>query len=260
MKPIILQGILYDEKSSFQKGPAKAPPIIRDCLHSDAYNTFSELGIDIDSKAIVDRGDFKISEYFDIEKVTEKHLKEDARICTLGGDHSITYPILKAYSKHHSNIHILQFDAHSDLYHEFEGDPYSHACPFARIMENKLANHLIQVGIRTLTTHQREQAQKFGVEIHHAKDIGPDFSLKIKQPVYLSVDMDVFDPAFAPGISHRESGGLTPRQIINLIHSIDAPIIGADIVEYNPDKDLDGITAALASKILKEVLAKMIGD
>ena len=82
--------------------------------------------------------------------------------------------------------------------------------------------------------------------------------IKLETPVYLSIDLDGLDPAFAPGVSHREPGGPTPRQVIDIIHLIDQPIVGADIVEYNPRNDISNITATLAAKLLKEVAGMMV--
>jgi len=157
-KKITLQGILFDEKSSYLRGPALAPPLIRKAYHSDSANYFAENGMEILPELWEDKGDFEIKDYFDIEKITSENLQSESPLITLGGDHSITYPILKAYFKKYGAIDVLHIDAHADLYDDFEGDKYSHACPFARIMENKLANRLVQIGIRTLSKHQAEQA------------------------------------------------------------------------------------------------------
>jgi agmatinase len=258
MSNIIIQGILFDEKSSYQQGPKLAPPLIREALHCGSSNLFTEALISIENPLIEDKGDFEITNYFDIETITERHLKSGAKVLTLGGDHSIAFPIIKAYSKHYSTFDILQIDAHCDLYDSFEGDPYSHACPFARIMENGLAARLVQVGIRTLNPHQAAQAEKFKVEIHQMKDLDLASIPTFKNPLYISLDMDGFDPAFAPGVSHHEPGGLTSRQVIDLIQSIDTEIIGADIVEYNPKRDVQNMTAFLAAKMMKELLGKML--
>lgn len=258
MSKIIIQGILFDEKSSYQKGPRLAPPLIRKALNSGSLNLFAENGITIETTQIIDKGDFEINDYFDIEKITEKHLSIGNKILTLGGDHSITYPILKAYQKKYPKIDILHIDAHADLYDNFEGDIHSHACPFARIMEGNFAVKLVQVGIRTLNTHQSEQAEKFGVEIHEMKNLDLSKITDFKNPIYISLDMDAFDPAFAPGVSHHEPGGLSSREVINLIQNIKTEVIGADIVEYNPTKDFQEMTAFLAAKMMKEILSKMI--
>ena len=258
MNKIIIQGIKFDDKSSYEKGPRLAPPIIREVLNCGSANMYTENLITIDNDAIEDKGDFEISDYFDIEKITKKHLKTDAKILSLGGDHSITFPIIKAHHEKYPKLDILHIDAHCDLYNDYEGDSYSHACPFARIMENGFAVKLVQVGIRTLNPHQAEQADKFKVEIHQMKDLDLNKIPKFKNPLYISLDMDGFDPAYAPGVSHHEPGGLTSRQVINLIQSIDTEVIGADIVEYNPPKDFQKMTAFLAAKMMKEILGKML--
>lgn len=258
MKNIIIQGIQFDEKSSYQRGPALAPPLIREALHCGSANYFTENLVSIDDSRIIDKGDFEMADYFDIEKITANHLESDAKILTLGGDHSITYPIIKAHSAKYPKLDILQIDAHGDLYESFEGDKHSHACPFARIMEAGLAARLVQVGIRALNTHQVEQAERYQVEVHHMKELDLSSIAPFENPVYISLDMDGFDPAFAPGVSHHEPGGLTSRQVIDLIHSIDTEIIGADIVEYNPERDFQKMTAFLASKMMRELLGKML--
>ncbi len=253
----IVQGIQLDEKSSYQKGPALAPPLIREALYSGASNLYSENGTDI-KNTIDDKGDFIIKNYFDIETITREHLESGNKILTLGGDHSITFPIIKAHHKKYPVIDILHIDAHSDLYDSYEGDKYSHACPFARIMENNFAERLVQIGIRTLNTHQAEQAKKYNVEIHEMKTLDLKHLPKFKNPLYISLDMDAFDPAFAPGVSHHEPGGLSSRQVIDIIQAIDSEVIGADIVEYNPNRDFQNMTAYLAAKMMKEILSKMI--
>jgi len=258
MKKIDIQGIQYDAKSSYQKGPKLAPPLIRKALHSGSMNLFAENGVSIAIDLVRDMGDFEINNYFDIEKITKSHLESGNKIFTLGGDHSITYPIIKAHQERYPALDILHIDAHTDLYDVYEGDPYSHACPFARIMEKSLAVRLVQVGIRTLNTHQTDQAEKFGVEIHQMKNLDLSKITKFHNPIYISLDMDGFDPAFAPGVSHHEPGGLSTRQVLDLIQQIDAEVIGADIVEYNPNRDFQGMTAFLAAKMMKEIIGKMI--
>ena len=257
-KKISLQGILFDEKSSYLRGPALAPPLIRKAYHSESANYFAENGMEILPELWNDKGDFEIKDYFDIEKITSKNLQSGHPLITLGGDHSITYQLLQAHYKKYGAVTILHIDAHADLYDNFEGDKYSHACPFARIMENKLANRLVQIGIRTLSKHQAEQADKFGVEIIQKKDFDSHLLPVFKNPIYLSLDIDGLDPAFAPGVSHHEPGGLTTREVLKIIQSINVPIIGADIVEYNPTRDQNEMTAMVSAKLLKEIAAKML--
>jgi arginase len=184
-------------------------------------------------------------------------LDERRRPVLLGGDHSITFPIVKAFTRRYPALTIIHFDAHPDLYDEFEGNRLSHACPFARIMEAGLAKRLVQIGIRTATRHQRQQARRFGVEMVEMRGLPGYDMLRATGPVYITFDMDVLDPAFAPGVSHREPGGMTVREAIAHLHAIEGTIVGADLVEYNPVQDISGLTATVSAKILKEILGKM---
>ncbi len=258
-----LLGIPSDENSSFLKGPAKAPPLIRKALYSESSNLWTETGIDLRSIEISDQGDISIESdqnFFKTIKKKTSHLLEKPDIpIILGGDHSITYPIISAFRDHYPQLSILHFDAHPDLYNELKGNKLSHACPFARIMENNLADHITQIGIRGMNGHQKEQAQRFGIRVIEMKDILNDIRLEFTTPLYISFDMDVLDPAFAPGVSHFEPGGLSTREAIRLIHLINAPqIVGFDIVEYNPDRDSSEVTAMACAKILKEIAGKII--
>lgn len=258
MPDVILQGIRYDAKSSFMHGAADAPPAIRAVLDNGSGNYFTENQLNLKATELDDMGDFTMSAYFDIEEITQKNFIKGVPMITLGGDHSITYPVVKALASHYEQIDILHIDAHTDLYDEFEGDRYSHACPFARILEDCPVGRLVQVGIRTMNHHHREQADKFGVEIREMCDLQLDDLTSFDNPLYISLDMDGIDPAFAPGVSHHEPGGLTPRQVFDLINQIKSPIIGADIVEYNPNRDIHEITGALSAKLLKEIWGKMV--
>ena len=124
-------------------------------------------------------------------------------------------------------------------------------------MEAGLVERLVQVGIRTITGHQRQQADKFGVEIIEMKDWRDDLIFAFDTPLYISFDMDCLDPAFAPGISHWEPGGFSTRQVLRVIQSLSAPIAGADIVEFNPRVEAR-ITAMTAAKVFKELAAKIL--
>lgn len=257
-----LIGIPFDGQSSYLRGAAEAPGKIREALVCNASNNWTETGVDLGQAEIyADAGDMAFSErsaFQIIELAEARLLDEGKRPLSLGGDHSITYPIVKAFAARYRDLTIFHFDAHSDLYDEFEGNRLSHACPFARIMEAGLAKRLVQVGIRTMNGHQREQASKFGVEVVEMQQLPAYEKLKAVGPVYITFDMDALDPAFAPGISHREPGGMTVREAIAHLHAIDGDIVGADVVEYNPVRDIDGITAVVAAKIVKEILGKMI--
>jgi agmatinase len=262
---LVLVGIPFDRNSTYMRGPALAPARIREVLHAGATNLCAESGIDLGAPKVLDnRGDIEIDNENEsdwirvIEENISTLLDTGVPVLTLGGDHAITYPIVKAYARKYTTLTILQLDAHPDLYDHYEGNRFAHACPFARIMEENLAGRLIQIGIRTLNPHQKEQAQHFGVEMVEMRHFDIDLIPRINTPVYVSIDLDVLDPAYAPGVSHHEPGGMSTRQVIEVIQRIEAPIVGADIVEYNPKRDPAEITAMVAVKLLKELAARMI--
>lgn len=256
-------GIPLDHNSSYLRGSASAPRRIRELLHAGAMNLCTENGLDLESAlGWRDLGDLDFSApaegLVEIEQAIDSLLESNLAVLSLGGDHSVTYPILRSFGKRFDDLTILHLDAHSDIYEEFEGNRYSHACPFARIMEEGLAKRLVQVGIRTLSTHQREQVKRYGVEVIEMRHWDDRNELDLGSPLYLSLDMDVFDPGFAPGVSHHEPGGMSPRQVLNLLLRMDAYLVGADIVEYNPDRDPLGITGMLAAKLYKELIALLM--
>jgi arginase len=257
---LTLIGLPYDASSSYHRGPALAPAAIRAALHCDSTNSWSEALRDLSSLA--DLGDLDLPVSGEARGIIEQGL---ARLLdkggipiSLGGDHSVTYPILRALGPRHPGLTILHFDAHPDLYQDFEGDPYSHACPFARIMEDGLAKRLVQVGIRTMSRHQREQADRFGVEVIDMKAWAAGVRPDLQGPLYVSIDLDAFDPAYAPGVSHIEPGGLSSREVITLLQNLPGPIVGADVVEFNPSRDPLGITAPLCAKLVKELASRIL--
>ena len=260
---VVVIGIPFDAGSSFMQGSALAPAQIRKIWNAGATNLFSESGVDLSGHPeFMDLGDLKIDAGPDtidqIQATIAELLDRGVRLICLGGDHAITYPVLKSYRTRYRELEILHLDAHPDLYESYGGSRTSHACPFARIMEEKLASRLVQVGIRTLNAHQKEQADRFGVEIIDMQNFLDWQTVDLKGPLYLSIDLDVLDPAFAPGVSHHEPGGMSTRQLIELIQGLKVPLAGADIVEFNPRRDPSEITAMVAVKILKEVAARML--
>lgn len=260
-KKIDVIGVPWDEKSTFMHGCSDAPNKIWDAFNCESTNTCAENGTDFGrNKPLFYRGNMKLSSG---DKVIEEIAEQASFTASkgvfplfIGGDHAVTYPLVKGLNQTVPDINILQFDAHPDLYDAFEGDKYSHACPFARIMEKRLAKRLVSVGIRSMTKHLKEQAERFGVEIVDMQNFDPQMVLAFDGPVYLSLDLDVLDPAFAPGVSHHEPGGLTTRELIRVIQTFKGKLVGADIVEYNPYRDIQNITAMVAAKLLKEIAGR----
>jgi len=257
-------GVPFDEKSSYLRGAAGGPRAIRKASTGKCYNEYTELGVNLaEETVLVDLGDVDTSGDADksfalTEKAVAGILDKGAVPVVLGGDHSITYPVIKAFARKHKPLDILHFDAHPDLYEDLYGDRLSHACPFARIMEGGLAQNLVQVGIRAATPDHKARALKHGVRMIEMKDIRDPLFLKFANPLYISFDLDALDPAFAPGVSHHEPGGLSTRQAIQIIQALTARIVGFDIVELNAARDLSGITAAAAFKLFREIAGKTI--
>lgn len=260
---VAVLGVPLDENSSFLSGAALAPSRIRQALHSGETNLCAEDGTDLGTDTRWhDLGDLDLSSNGDafarIETAVAALLGRDIRLLALGGDHAITYPIMRAYATRYSELTVLHLDAHPDLYDQFEGNRHSHACPFARIMEEGLVTQLVQVGIRTMNPHQREQARRFGVDVIEMRHVQPGLALNLTGLLYVSIDLDVLDPAFAPGVSHHEPGGFSVRQVLRLLQELRVPVVGADIVELNPHRDLVGCTAMVAAKLLKEMASVML--
>ncbi len=260
---ICIAGIPFDLNSSYKKGPRLAPGQIRESYFCESSNLWTENGNDLGTiETLYDVGDFispiEKNAFKAIEAAIAQLFKKNCRVISLGGDHSITYPIVKAAAKIYPDLNIFHLDAHPDLYDELEGNRFSHACPFARIMEETSIKRMVQAGIRTMNGHQRSQAERFGVEVFEMNQgTLPLKDLSFDGPVYLSIDMDCLDPAFAPGVSHHEPGGMTTRELIDIIQNFKGNIIGADIVEYNPDQDLNSMTGMVAAKLLKEVIDRI---
>ncbi len=260
---VAVQGVCFDANASFARGAAGGPAAIREALFSGSANLCAENGFDLaeSGRWYPVEEDLRPAGGADMPGLVERRVAEllarGARVLCLGGDHSITLPILRAYGRRYPGITVLHLDAHPDLYDALDGNRFSHACPFARVMEEKLAGRLVQVGIRTLNGHQREQVRRFGVEVITMADWHDRMVLRFDGPLYLSIDLDVLDPAFAPGVSHHEPGGMSTRQLIGLLQRLKADVVGADIVECNPLRDVGGMTAMVGAKLLKEVSALM---
>lgn len=262
---VVLVGVPWDEQSSFMRGAAGGPDAVRRALTSPSANDSTEHGFDLAFGAgLIDAGDVAIpaadpAAVIDAITTRVSALVRGAhRVIAVGGDHAVTFPLVRAWAGTFQPLDILHLDAHSDLYDSFEGNRYSHACPFARILEAGLARRLVQVGIRTLNDAQRAQVGRFNVEQVQMRDWTGQERLAFDGPVYLSVDLDVLDPAFAPGVSHHEPGGLSVRELLRIIDRFEGNLVGADVVELNPARDRDGVTAMAAAKIVREIAARMV--
>ncbi|KAI5065941.1 hypothetical protein GOP47_0018565 [Adiantum capillus-veneris] len=274
-----LLGVPLGHNSSFLQGPAFAPPRIREAIWCGSTNSTTEAGKELaDPRVLTDVGDVPIQEMRDCgirdellmttisDSVKLVMNESPLRPLILGGDHSITYPVVRAVTEQLGGpVDILHFDAHPDIYHAFEGNIYSHASSFARIMEAGHARRLLQVGVRSINKEGRDQIRKFGVELFEMRKFRKDreflenleLGVGVKG-VYVSIDCDCLDPAFAPGVSHIEPGGLSFRDVMNILQNLKGDIVAGDVVEFNPQRDtVDGMTAMVAAKLVRELAAKI---
>ena len=265
-------GICWEKSSSFRKGSAKAPKIIRDFTSSKIYNSYTETGVNIkDYWRILDVGDITpptIVEAVSVVKdIVEKYIDFKLKIF-LGGDHSITYIALKSLKETSSGSWgLIYFDAHPDLHDIYSGDPYSHACTAKRVIDEGIVNpeDVIQIGIRAATIQQLEYARNKDMIVLSTSDVYKIPEKEIAsiirrtlchvEQIYVSFDVDFLDPAFAPGVGNPEGGGVTLRKLIDIIQNLeDLNIRAFDVVEANPDYDCSGITFVSTSKFIREML------
>ena len=265
--PLVFAGLPCDAQSTFRRGPADAPSRIRLAYDGRCYNATTELGADL-AGLVSDAGDWFPGGSWeetreDYRFRAEELLAGEAVPFFAGGDHAITMPLVEALEVLEEPVHVVQLDAHPDLYPEFDGDRWSHACVGARILEMEHVASLTQIGVRTLNQPQLEVARRHAgrLTILEARDLSirpSDLShIPDGAPVYLTVDLDAFDPAYAPGVSHPVPGGVSPRQALALIQEAPWRLVGMDAVEVNPSLDQGDRTAVLAARLLHEAMGRV---
>ena len=264
MRPALI-GLPHDAGSSYLRGAAVAPAAVRHALESRASNGWSERLVQAaGSETLEDAGDLDLSNAADAHARIQEAVAGLAKACrpfiAIGGDHSVTCPVLRGLKAGYRHVSVLQIDAHPCLHDRFDDDPHSHFSVTARAMEERLAVRIVQVGVRTATAHEHEQAQRFHVEQIDMRAWADGARPSTSGLVYVSIDLDAFDPAFAPGVSHREPGGLSVREVLTMIDTIGGDLVGAEIVEFNPSQDIGGLTAGLAAKLVKELAAQFVTE
>ncbi|ACS90123.1 MULTISPECIES: agmatinase [Thermococcus] len=261
---LYILGIPWDNSSSYRRGCDKGPEAIREATSEELYNSFNESLVNLaEHWRYKDLGDVKVENFEElverVDDLVKRHYTGELFLF-LGGDHSITYATFRALKKvSQEEFGLIYFDAHPDLYPEYEGDKYSHACTVRRLVEEDLVKgkDVVQIGVRAPTKQQIEFAEEHGIKIISASEIYRCQKVDVPfKKAYLSFDMDVLDPAFAPGVGNPESGGLTTRELVEVIKSIKTEVVAFDVVELNPSYDYKGITAFAAAKIVREILGK----
>ncbi|MCI0350249.1 MAG: arginase family protein, partial [Acidobacteriales bacterium] len=257
---LVFAGLACDRQSSFSRGCARGPTHIRNSYISDCYNSTTESGVDLAGR-VADLGDLGGAASW---KKTAARYESRARSIFAegklpffaGGDHAVSIPVARALAALGRPVHVVQLDAHPDLYPEYENDRESHACVAARLLEMEHIASVTQMGIRTMNAIQESTARRYGerLRIVPAREIENEIPapalISGDALVYLTLDLDVFDPGFAPGVSHPVPGGLSPRVVLDFLQRIAWNLVGMDVVELNPRFDQHGLTAVLAGRLL----------
>ena len=269
---IVIFGIPFDGTSSHRTGAANAPMAIR--RESYNYETFlSRYNFDIEKVQIYDMGNSK--EFSDVNELINElpeYIKEIIRIgkflITLGGEHSVTVPIVKTIHDLNPDrkLGVVYLDAHLDFRESYLDERYSHACAARRLSEIIDIDNIVEIGIRSYSKEESEIVDTSTLKIFTVDDVNKIGMQKVigealdyldTQNIYLTIDMDVFDPAYAPGVGNPEYFGLTPWQVRDCIEVLGKYLIGADIVEVSPPFD-NGNTAALAAQLIQIIISQVM--
>jgi len=264
-------GVPLDITSTFARGSDLTPYYIR--LVSKSLETYSlRFNVDVEDVGIYDEGDVAVTpgginaSFRAIEAVAEELVREGRYPIFVGGEHLITYPIIRAVIRGlSSNLCVIIFDAHADLRSEYLGSRLSHACVTRRVVETVSPNNVFLIGVRALCKDEVTELRRSRIRYVTSLDIiryGVKYvSSKLSnfitscRYVYVSVDIDVVDPAYAPGVSTPEPEGLTPTYLIDLVTQVIPKSVGMDIVEVVPREDAGYSTVSLATKLILESIA-----
>ncbi|MFB5608547.1 MAG: agmatinase [Candidatus Nitrosomaritimum yanchengensis] len=256
-------GIPFDSTHSYKPGCRFGPDVIR-----DAFNNIEifhpDLGIDLENANIEDLGNTThtvvASEMLDmVRKITKELSEKNRQLFILGGEHLITYGTYMSFPK---NTGYVVFDAHYDLRDEYADIKLSHASYLRRIVEERGADNILHVGARAFVKEEFAFLKEHNIKTITDKEIrqgkGPQLlkdHVSSFDTLYASLDLDVLDPAFAPGVGNPEAAGITSRELFDMIHSFEnKKVTGVDIVELNPSYD-NGATASLAAKVMSTLIA-----
>jgi agmatinase len=271
---VAIAGVPFDGGTTYRPGARFGPQAVRDATKLlRAYHP--GLGVQpFAAQQVADAGDiactpFDIAEAISqIESGAEEILSGATHLLSIGGDHTIALPLLRAVRRRHGPVALLHFDAHLDTWDTYFGAAYTHGTPFRRAWEEGLllAESAVHVGIRgpLFGPGDLTDDERFGFEIVAAMDVeGIGVAATVERirrrlgeaPIYVSIDIDVLDPAHAPGTGTPEAGGLTSRELLGILRGLaGANIVGADIVEVAPAYDHAEITAMAASHVAYELL------
>lgn len=276
---IAILGVPFDGGTSYRPGARFGPMAVRQAARTLRPGYHVELGVaPVQQLQVVDAGDVAVTPYNIDEacRQIQDHAAEilrggDRRIVSIGGDHTIALPNLRALHAKHGPVALVHFDAHLDTWDTYFNAPVTHGTIFRRAFEEGLLieDHSIHVGIRGPIYDQidLDDDARMGFKIIRAGDldvIGIDAAIDVVRrrvadvPVYLSIDIDVLDPAFAPGTGTPEAGGLTSRELLKMLRKLTGlNIVGADVVEVAPAYDHAEITCVAAATLVFDIISLM---
>lgn len=256
---ITLVGCPLDATSSFRGGTKFAPDNIRKASWTlETYSPY--LKLDLEDIAFSDAGNLElrpgdlIYSLDIIESAVMDIAGKDRKFLVFGGEHLITYPVMKAVKTHFNDIQVVHFDAHCDLRNEYEGQRLSHATVLKRVKELGVSK-IFQIGIRSGTKSEFNEL----MPVNSPEQLSAVINRNL--PVYITFDMDVFDPSLVAGVTTPEPGGLTFNAVMEYFYSLaGANIVGADIVELAPDYDASFVSSVCAAKVAREVIILLSSD
>ncbi len=258
----IIIGCPLDSSSSFRPGTRFAPQAIRDVSWGlESYSP--RLDKDLEDLKICDAGDISLPQgnvkgaLETIEGYLTTVMGDGKFPILLGGEHLISLPAVRALTRHHHNLAVIQLDAHADLRQEYLGEPLSHATVMRRITDILGSENIFQLGIRSGTKEEMLSAKAMG----SLSEVGETLRRTAGRPIYLTVDLDLLDPGIAPGVGTPEPGGLTFDECISLISTLSSlHVVGFDVVELSPPYDPTQQSAIAAAKLIRELILQFCPD
>ena len=259
----VMVGLPYDGTCSYRPGARFTPELIRIASYGlESYSPIQER--DLDEVKFYDAGEieFQLGNREDslqkIETAAGEVLKYNKKWVGVGGEHLVTFPAIKAYSKKYPELFVIHFDAHADVREEYIEEKLSHACVMRRISEIITPDNLIQIGIRSGTQDEFAWMKENKTIAKTQEDLKERLKFLENKPVFLSVDLDVLDPSLMSGTGTPEPGGMTYTELMSWLMLLkNFNIVGADVVELSPHYDQSGVSTVTAAKVIREVLLLM---
>lgn len=258
---IVLFGAPFDGTTSFRPGTRFGSKAIRsESFGIETYSPYQDR--DLEDLKVFDAGDLELcfgnteKVLKDIEECTDKILEDEKLPVMIGGEHLVTLGTIRSFAKKYDDLHVVHFDAHTDLRDDYLGEKLSHATVMRRVLEVIGNKKLFQYGIRSGEKAEFEFAKKYSnLTKFDFSNLEEDLKKLEGKPVYFSIDLDVLDPSEFPGTGTPEAGGVRFMELLNAILTVSKlNIVGFDIVELSPHYDNSGRSTAIACKILRELL------